>query len=421
MRNKVKPELLAPAGNLSKLKTAIDFGADAVYFGGARLNLRAFSDNFSDEEIKEGLEYAHSRGKRVYMTLNVFPHNEDIRDIEDYMRHVDELGVDALIVSDPGIIMTARKVIPDMELHLSTQANNVNYLSAIFWHDLGVKRIVLARELTMEEIKELIEKVPDTLEIEAFVHGSMCMAYSGRCLLSNYMVGRDANRGECAQPCRYKYYLVEEKRPDQPMELIEDDRGSYIMNSKDMCMIEHIPELMESGIISFKIEGRMKSEYYVAAIVKAYRDAIDTYWKDPENYVYQEKWMDLLKKVSHRKYYTGFYFGRDNSQIYETSSYVRDYDIVAVVMDDLGDGTYRIREKNRIFEKTEIEVVRAQGDVFATYLYDMHDEEGLPINAANKAEQIFTARCDEKLQAGDMLIQAKENEKADVTLKGKNE
>ncbi len=307
--------------------------------------------------------------------------------------------------------MTARTVIPEMELHLSTQANNVNYMSANFWHSQGIKRIVLARELSLKEIKELIEKTPDTLEIEAFVHGAMCMAYSGRCLLSSYMTGRDANRGECAQPCRYKYHLVEEKRPDEPMEVIEDERGTYILNSKDLCMIEHIPELMESGIVSFKIEGRMKSEYYVAAIVKAYRQAIDKYIKDPENYVYDEKWMDLLQKVSHRKYHTGFYFGRENSQIYENSSYVRDYDIVSVVTKKIGDTRYLMKEKNRIYPGTEIEVLRPQGDVFVTTLTDFKDEEGFPIDVANQAEMVYTATSKEELLPGDMIIQAKGKEK----------
>lgn len=401
------PELLAPAGNLSKLKTAIDFGADAVYFGGGRLNLRAFSDNFTDEEIIEGLEYAHSRGKKVYMTMNVFPHNDDLEGLEDYLKHVAQLGVDALIVSDPGIIMAAREAVPDMELHLSTQANNVNYLSARFWHSLGIKRIVLARELSLVEIEELIAKTPDSLEIEAFIHGAMCMAYSGRCLLSSYMTGRDANRGVCAQPCRYKYYLVEEKRPDDPMEIIEDERGTYIMNSKDLCMIEHIPELMNSGIRSFKIEGRMKSEYYVAAIVKAYREAIDKYMADPEGYVYEGKWLELLQKVSHRKYHTGFYFGRGNSQIYESSSYVRDYDIVGVIWEKLAAGRYLIKEKNRLYPGTEIEVVRTKGDVFTTTLTEFEDEEGSPIPVANKAAMVFTAHCATELFPGDMLVQAK--------------
>lgn len=411
-KNKVtKPELLAPAGNLSKLKTAIDFGADAVYLGGNRLNLRAFADNFTDEDIKEGIEYAHSRGKKVYMTLNVFPHNDDLKGLEEYLKNVESLKVDALIVSDPGIIMTARQVIPNMELHLSTQANNVNYLSAIFWHNQGVKRIVLARELSLKEIKELIERTPDTLEIEAFVHGAMCMAYSGRCLLSSYMTGRDANRGACAQPCRYKYYLVEEKRLDEPMEILEDESGSYIMNSKDLCMIEHIPELMDSGIVSFKIEGRMKSEYYVAAIVKAYREAIDAYLEDPEHYKYDPKWMDLLLKVSHRKYHTGFYFGKSNSQIYDTSSYVRDYDIVAFIEEDLGNGRYKIREKNRLWPNKPLEVLRAKGDVFTVELKDFKDENDNSIDVANKAEMIFTATCDKELQPGDMLISSKYDEK----------
>lgn len=413
MRNRKveRPELLAPAGNLSKLRTAIDFGADAVYLGGNRLNLRAFADNFSDDEIREGIKYAHDRGRKVYMTLNVFPHNDDLKGLEDYLKNVASLGIDALIVSDPGIIMAARQVIPHMELHLSTQANNVNYLAARFWHEQGIKRIVLARELSMNEIKELIEKTPDTLEIEAFIHGAMCMAYSGRCLLSSYMTGRDANRGACAQPCRYKYYLVEEKRPDEPMEILEDERGSYIMNSKDLCMIEHIPELMDSGIVSFKIEGRMKSEYYVAAIVKAYREAIDTYLENPEGYVYQEKWMDLLTKVSHRKYHTGFYFGRNNTQIYDTSSYVRDYDIVAVVEEKLEDGRYLIREKNRLWPDKDLEVLRVKGDVFTVRLSSFKDDKGESIDVANKAEMMFTAESSEELQPGDMLISAKAEEK----------
>lgn len=405
MRHIEKPELLAPAGNLSKLKVAIDFGADAVYLGGTRLNLRANADNFSDEEILEGIRYAHQRDCKVYMTLNVIPHDEDMEGLEEYLVKIRDMGIDALIVADPGIIMTCRNVIPDMELHLSTQANNVNSKSAIFWHGNGVKRIVVARELTMDEIQNLISKIPDTLEIEAFVHGSMCMAYSGRCLLSNYMVGRDANRGQCAQPCRYRYYLVEEKRLDEPMELLEDEGGSYIMNSKDLCMIQHIPELMESGITSFKIEGRMKSEYYVGAIVKAYRTAIDKYLKDPEGYEYDTKWLELLEKVSHRKYHTGFYFGRDDSQIYDTATYVRDYDIVATVLKEEADERYYMLEKNRIYPDTEVEVLRAEGDVFKTTLREFMDEEGEPIDVANKAAMNFTCSSPNRLKAGDMIIQ----------------
>lgn len=404
-----KVELLAPAGSLSKLKVAIDFGADAVYLGGTRLNLRAKADNFTEEELAEGIAYAHERGKKVYMTLNVIPHNDDLKGIEEYLIKVGESGVDALIVADPGIISLCRQFIPQMELHLSTQANNTNYVSAKFWHEQGIKRIVVARELTLKEIKDLIAKVPETLEIEAFVHGAMCMAYSGRCLLSSYMVGRDANRGACAQPCRYKYFLVEEKRLDEPMELLEDEKGSYIMNSKDMNMIAHIPELMTSGIKSFKIEGRMKSEYYVAAVVKAYRNAIDAYLADPEHYEFNEKWMDLLMKVSHRKYHTGFYFGRGNSQIYESASYVRDYDIVAQVLGENEPGDYLLLEKNRIFPDSEVEVLRAKGPVFKTRLTNFRDDKGQKIAVANKAAMTFMATSEERLAPGDMLIMPVEN------------
>ena len=323
-----KPELLAPAGNLEKLMTAIDFGADAVYLGGNKLNLRAFANNFDSEELKAGIEYAHTRGKRVYVTLNVFPHNEDLEGLEEYLLELYNLGVDAIIVSDPGIIMTAREVVPHLEIHLSTQANNVNWKAAKFWYNQGIKRIVLARELSIEEVRETKDKIPEDMEIEAFVHGAMCMSYSGRCLLSNYIVGRDSNRGQCAQPCRYKYYLMEEKRPGELYPIIEDDRGTYIMNSKDLCMIEHIPELVEAGIDSFKIEGRMKSMFYVASVTKAYREAIDTYFKSPEEFKFKDRWMDYLMKPSHRKYFTGFYLGEKYKQVYDCSAYEKNSNII---------------------------------------------------------------------------------------------
>ncbi|EPS47416.1 peptidase, U32 family protein [Clostridium botulinum CFSAN002367] len=298
MLNMKKPELLAPAGNLEKLKTAINFGADAVYLGGSKLNLRAFADNFTDDELQEGIKYAHDRGRKVHVTINVFPRNEDFNGLEEYLKKLYEFNVDAIIVSDPGIIMTARETVPNLEIHLSTQANTVNFKTINFWYKQGVKRTVLARELTLEEIKTIREKIEKDCQLEAFVHGSMCMSYSGRCLLSNYMTGRDSNRGACAQPCRYKYYLMEEKREGEYFPILEDDKGTYIMNSKDMCMIEHIPELVQSGIDSFKIEGRMKSSFYVATVVKAYREAIDAYFEDPENYTFKEKWMDYLKKLA---------------------------------------------------------------------------------------------------------------------------
>ena len=405
----MKPEILAPAGNLEKLKAAINFGADAVYLGGSKLNLRAFADNFSNEELKEGIDFAHSKGKKVYVTLNVFPHNGDLDGMEDYLKEVYELGADAIIVSDPGIIMTAREVVPNLEIHLSTQANNVNYKSAIFWHKQGVKRIVLARELSLEEIKDIRAKLPDTCELEAFVHGSMCMSYSGRCLLSNYMTGRDANRGQCAQPCRYKYFLMEEKRDGEYYPVIEDDKGTYIMNSKDLCMIEHIPELMESGIVSFKIEGRMKSSYYVASVCKSYREAVDAYMEDPINYKFEQKWMDNLLKPSHRQYYTGFYFGDPNKQIYESSSYIRDYDIVGVVKEYQEENNIAlIEQRNKVLEGDTVEVLRPVGDNVLILLNDMRNSKGESITSAPSAQMLFTVNVKEKLCENDILIKSKE-------------
>ncbi|ERK31299.1 peptidase U32 family protein [Clostridium intestinale] len=404
------PELLAPAGSLEKLKTAIDYGADAVYLGGNKLNLRAFADNFTNEQIKEGVEYAHKRGKKVYMTLNVIPHNGDLYGLEDYLKEIYSLEVDAIIVADPGIIATAREVVPELEIHLSTQANNTNWRSAKFWYDQGVKRIVLARELTMKEINDVRENLPEECEIEAFIHGSMCMSYSGRCVMSNYMTGRDSNRGACAQPCRYKYYLVEEKRPGEYFPIIEDDKGSYIMNSKDLCMIEHIPELMESGIYSFKIEGRMKSSYYVAAIVKSYRQAIDAYLENPEGYELKQSWVDNLLKVSHRSYHTGFYFNEPNKQVYDTSSYVRDYDIVGVVKEyDEVNKIATIEQRNRVFEGDKVEVLGPVGENYEIVLSDMHDGKGEKIEVAPRAQMIFSIKVDAPLKVKDMLIKGKDN------------
>jgi putative protease len=404
-----KPELLAPAGNLEKLKTAINFGADAVYLGGSKLNLRAFADNFGNDELREGIEYAHARGKKVYVTLNVFPHNEDLDGLEEYLQELYNLNVDAVIVSDPGIIMTAREVVPELELHLSTQANNVNWKSAIFWHKQGIKRIVLARELSLEQIKEIRAKIPESCELEAFVHGSMCMSYSGRCLLSNYMTGRDANRGECAQPCRYKYYLVEEKRPGEYFPVIEDEKGTYIMNSKDLCMIQHIPELAHSGITSFKIEGRMKSSFYVATVVKAYRQAIDAYYADPASYEFKEKWIRELSMSSHREFHTGFYFGEKNKQVYGTSSYIRTHDIVGVVREyDAEKGIAVIEQRNKVFDGDEVEILRPVGDNLIVKLEDMRDMEGNKIESTPQAQMIYTIRTAVALRQDDMIIKSKE-------------
>lgn len=404
-----KPELLAPAGNLEKLMTAIDFGADAVYLGGNKLNLRAFANNFDLEELKAGIEYAHTRGKRVYVTLNVFPHNEDLEGLEEYLLELYNLGVDAIIVSDPGIIMTAREVVPHLEIHLSTQANNVNWKAAKFWYNQGIKRIVLARELSIEEVRETKDKIPEDMEIEAFVHGAMCMSYSGRCLLSNYIVGRDSNRGQCAQPCRYKYYLMEEKRPGEFYPIMEDDRGTYIMNSKDLCMIEHIPELVEAGIDSFKIEGRMKSMFYVASVTKAYREAIDTYFQSPEDFKFKDRWMDYLMKPSHRKYFTGFYFGEKDKQVYDSSAYEKNYNIIGIVQSfDKETMTATVKQKNKVTVGEVVEVLKAQGDNVEIKIDEMKNEKGENIESAPAAEMIFTIKVNEELKAKDILIKAQD-------------
>jgi putative protease len=403
-----KPELLAPAGNLEKLKTAINFGADAVYLGGSRLNLRAFADNFSDKDLADGLKYAKDRGKKVYVTVNVFPHNDDLKGVEDYLRGLYELGADALIVSDPGIISIARETVPEMELHLSTQANTVNWKAAEFWYRQGVKRIVLAREMTMNEASEIKQRVPEGCEIEAFVHGSMCMSYSGRCVISNYMTGRDSNRGECAQPCRYKYYITEEKRPGEYFPIVEDNRGTYLLNSKDMCMIEHIPDLVKSGIDSFKIEGRMKSSFYVARVVKSYRQAIDAYFENPEGYAVKQEWIDNLLKASHRKYFTGFYYNDPDRQIFENSSYIRDYDIVGIVRGfEASTGTAVVEQRNKVFDGDSVDVLRAVGDNFSVRINDLRNEEGIKIDAAPVAQMIYRFSSDKELMSGDMLVKKK--------------
>lgn len=401
-----RPEILAPAGNLEKLRMAFIYGADAVYIGGEKYGLRAAAGNFSMEEIKEGAEYAHALGKRLYITVNIIPHNEDLEGLPEYLKELGAAGADALIVSDPSIIMTAREVLPEMELHLSTQASNTNYKSAEFWHRLGIKRIVLARELSFGEIRETIERSPKTLEYEVFVHGAMCMSYSGRCLLSNYMVGRDANKGECAQPCRYKYYLVEEKRPGQYMPVQEDERGTYIFNSTDLCMIEHIPELVESGVKSLKIEGRMKSSYYVASVVRAYRLALDSYLKDPKGYVLRTEWLNELSKASHRKFGTGFYFGRpdEKGQIYESSAYVRDYAFVGMVQDyDPESGIATVEQRNRMFTGDEIEIIGPHRQLFTQKIEKMWNDEGEEIQSAPHPQQIITMKMVKPVEKYDIL------------------
>lgn len=301
-----KPELLSPAGNLEKLKLAILYGADAVYCGGHNYGLREGADNFTLEELVEGTEFAHQHGGRIYITVNMIPHNDDLVGLDEYLHQLEEIGVDALIVSDPGVISILKQEGIQLPIHLSTQANAVNWASVLFWAEQGVERVILARELSKDEIIEIRKKTDISLEM--FIHGSMCISYSGRCLLSNYMANRDANRGRCAHSCRWKYYLVEEKRPGEYYPVFEDEQGTYIMNSRDLCLIEHIPEVVETGVDSLKIEGRMKSLHYVATVTAVYRQAIDSYFKDPISYQFKPEWLEELKKVSHRDYTTGFFF-----------------------------------------------------------------------------------------------------------------
>ncbi|MGN0025613.1 U32 family peptidase [uncultured Clostridium sp.] len=404
-----KPEILAPAGSLDRLKIAIDFGADAVYIGGGRLNLRAFSDNFTNEEMAEGIKYCHDRGKKLYVTMNVFPRNHDLKGVEEYIKGLYDLGVDAIIVADPSIVAAAKTAAPNLEIHLSTQANITNWMATKFWYEQGVKRIVLARELTLKEITEINENTPEGCELEVFIHGSMCVAYSGRCLISNYMLGRDANKGICSNACRYKYYIVEETRPNEYYPIIEDDNGTYIMNSKDLCMIEHIPEIVKSGVHSLKIEGRMKNEFYVASTVKAYREAVDAYCDNPEGYEFKQEWLDTVLKISHRQYHTGFFFGKMGEQTYDVSSYIRDYDIVGIVQSyDEETKEATILQKNRVFEGDEVEVLRAHTPYFNVKLNEMFDvEKKTNTNVANRAHMIFKAKVDTPLKEKDMLIKGK--------------
>lgn len=386
-----KIELLAPAGDLEKLKIAVDYGADAVYFGGEMFGLRAGAKNFSLEEIKEGVAYAHDKGKKVHMTINIFAHNEDITELENYLDQLKEIPIDAFIVSDPGIIMMIREAIPDAEIHLSTQANMTNYKTAEFWHKQGVKRIVLARELTFGEIRELRDRLPETLELETFIQGAMCISYSGRCLLSNFMIERDANRGECAHPCRWKYHLVEEQRPGEYFPIEEDERGTYILNSRDLCMIEHIPDLIQAGLASGKIEGRMKSVFYVATIVGAYRRAIDAYYADPDNYQFNPEWLKELKKVSHREFTTGFYYNKptNKDQNYQTSTYTREYTFVGLVKSyDETTGIAVVEQRNKMVLGDEIEVFGPNADYFTQKIDFMLDEENQPIESAPHPQQI---------------------------------
>ena len=407
-----KVELLAPAGSLEKLKTAILFGADAVYCGGLNFGLRAGADNFTIEELKEGIEFAHQRNKKIYMTLNMIPHNKELAQLPEYIEKIKELNLDALIISDPGVFAFVKKEMPKMEIHISTQANNVNWASALFWAEQGAERIILARELSRDEIKEIAQKTEGRVELEYFVHGAMCISYSGRCLLSNYFVGRDANKGDCAQSCRWKYHLVEEKRPGEYYPIEENNQGTFIMNSRDLNLAEEIPELIEMGLSSLKIEGRMKSVHYAATVVNTYRQLIDQYYQDPKNYEVDPELLAELRKISHRDYTKGFYYGKPGSegQRYESSSYLRSYDFMGVVKDyDSEENEAVIEVRNKIFKGDRLEFIIPGKKTFTITADYLIDEEGQEIEAAPHPKQLIRIPVKSEINAGSLLRRKKDD------------
>ena len=374
-----KPELLVPASSLDVLKVAVMYGADAVYIGGELYGLRAKAKNFSNEDIKKGIEFAHKYGKRVFVTANITAHNRDLEGVRKYFEELKEIKPDALIISDPGVFTIAKEVCPEIEIHVSTQANNVNYATYLFWQRQGAKRVVSARELSVAEIKDIRANIPDDLEIETFVHGAMCISYSGRCLLSNYFTGRDANLGACTHPCRWKYHIVEESRPGEYLPIEENERGTYIFNSKDLCMIEHIPDLVDAGIDSFKIEGRMKTALYVADVARTYRQAIDDYLEDPELYRKNMPWyLDQISNCTYRQFTTGFFYGptTHETQIYDNNTYVRGYVFLGIIREVDEEGYALIEQKNKFCVGDEIEIMKPSGENVTVKVLDMKNEKG---------------------------------------------
>ncbi len=401
-----KTELLIPAGSLEVLKIAVLYGADAVYIGGEAFGLRAKAQNFSLEEMGEGIRFAHSRGVKVYVTANILAHNRDLAGVEEYFRELKELGPDALIISDPGVFLIARRVLPGMEIHISTQANNTNYQTYRFWWELGAKRVVCARELSLEEIKEIRENIPREMEIESFIHGAMCTSYSGRCLLSNFLAGRDANQGSCTHPCRWQYSLSEETRPGEYFPVFENERGTFIFNSKDLCMIEHIPELMEAGVDSFKIEGRMKTALYVAVTARTYRKAIDDFNQDPEVYRKNLGWYkEEIGKCTCRQFSTGFYFGKPGKagQIYENSTYIKNYTYLGTVEEVSRDGLCRIEQKNKFSVGDVIQVMKPDGRNLAATVKGIFNEDGKAQESAPHAKQALWVDLGAELSQYDIL------------------
>ena len=401
-----KPELLIPASSLEVLKTAVIFGADAVYIGGETFSLRAKAKNFSHEDMKEGIAFAHAHGVRVHVTANILAHNYDMEPARNYFQELAELAPDAIIVADPGVIMLAKENCPDIEIHLSTQANNTNYMTYRFWYGQGVKRVVSARELSLKEIKEIREQIPEDMEIESFIHGAMCISYSGRCLLSNFLVGRDANQGACTHPCRWKYSIVEESRPGEYMPVYENERGTYIFNSKDLCMIEHMDNVLNSGIDSLKIEGRMKTALYVATVARTYRKAIDDYLEDPAKYQANMSWyQEQIAGCTYRKFTTGFFYGKPNqeAQIYDNNTYEKGYTYLgfAEAIDERG--YVQITQRNKFTVGETIEIMKPDGANVLVKVKAIYDEEGNFAESAPHPQQKLFVDLGGGVQVYDIL------------------
>lgn len=409
MAARKKPELLIPASSLDVLKTAVTYGADAVYIGGEAFGLRAKAKNFSKEDMAQGIAFAHEHGVKVYVTANILAHNDDLDGVRAYFRELKNIGPDALIISDPGVFMIAKSELPEMELHISTQANNCNYGTFNFWHQLGAKRVVSARELSLYELKQIRAHIPDDLEIETFVHGAMCISYSGRCLLSNYMVGRDANQGACTHPCRWKYSIVEETRPGEYYPVYENERGTYIFNSKDLCMIEHIPDLAESGIDSLKVEGRMKTALYVATVARTYRKAIDDYMEAPEKYKANMSWyQEQISNCTYRQFTTGFFYGKpdEHTQIYDNNTYVKEYTYLGYAEEVDENGFAHITQRNKFTVGEMIEIMKPDGRNITATVRAIYDEDGNSVESAPHPQQKLAVDLGTEIEKYDLLRRA---------------
>ncbi len=401
-----KTELLVPASSLEVLKVAVIFGADAVYIGGEAFGLRAKAKNFSLDEMREGIAFAHEHNVKVYVTANILAHNYDLEGVEAYFRELKEIKPDALIIADPGIFQIAKRICPEIDRHISTQANNTNYETYRFWHDLGATRVVSARELSIEEIKQIRANIPDDLEIETFIHGAMCISYSGRCLLSNYFTGRDANQGACTHPCRWKYAVVEEKRPGEYLPVYENERGTYIFNSKDLCMVEHIPDIIDAGIDSLKIEGRMKTALYVATVARTYRKALDDYAKSPQLYQQNMPWyQEQISNCTYRQFTTGFFYGKpdETTQIYDSNTYVKEYTYLGIAYEVTEDGYIRIEQRNKFSVGETIEIMKPNGENVLAKVLQIVNEKGEEQESAPHSKQVLFVKLDQQADLYDIL------------------